>query len=886
MVKIFNDHVHETVWGFKPTRIIRPSVMREIKQNLAPFDIDFDKDDTEVINMPFKKGTPTGEEAINIAYSKWGKLHFHRLDKLLRCTPQRPPEMPSLPGWSRFEDGQWLPIDMPQPKGALVLDFETVPVVTCPTAKHLNQNTWMPVVCCAFDGYHWYCWLVDWDNPVQVVPFGKNITVVGWNISYDRAYLNSEYSINTKDPNRFFCCMSALIPVRGMCNQQRPIYMKLKKNPHSRKPRWFHEACTHGLDAAYEHYTGRILNKGVRDELIKDGAKYAKPNMHLVYKYCADDILATLTVFKSLYPEWLDTFPNKYSRLSTLLMNSYQVFLNKDRFPGHYDRCEEYYQKQMVEVQNHLMDAVVDVLNNPTEHQKEHLDWTLATTGATAGIPKWARDVIHIDKKFSKAEPFQPGDLSTEDVSVKLKKNDKGELKPKLTINTKIAPIILSIAYQGELVYFEGKHETGTWRTASQKLHHPEDEDKRCATIFSKDHAKYFETDEFSSLSIYESVKEIMKITRSVSTWVSMRSRIKTMYTQEDDYGNLIFVDPIVVRGTITGRCASKYTQAQSNRYPDKVGTEFKGYFSCPEGYFIGGYDAPQQEMMISSSYATKKYGVFGADPLNYVSLLGSKENGDDIHTLVSRLAGIARKHGKILNYRVMYFGGVKGSAKFLYVKSPEHTREENDERAASHMRNLRGQRMPGYGMYYGGVGSDTFNLLIELANSPSPRLPVGGVAMSKSLAGCSDFLTTRGNWTVQGLGAVFRDIWLVYGQFFMHFLGVDEAFPAMSIHDEVWFHIPKNKAKKGILALYYAYLYTVAQVAKEFGILQIPAGYGSPPEIVATTWLTKENDHDNTTVTNDVPQILPVTIVPKEIKQWFENPGTVYPIDEWLTNI
>lgn len=94
-----------------------------------------------------------------------------------------------------------------------------------------------PILACAASPNAWYVWISPWildpsnNSPDHLIPLGPSDVpriVVGHNVSYDRARVKEEYSLEgTK--NRFLDTMSLHVAIKGISSHQRPAWAKYRK---------------------------------------------------------------------------------------------------------------------------------------------------------------------------------------------------------------------------------------------------------------------------------------------------------------------------------------------------------------------------------------------------------------------------------------------------------------------------------------------------------------------------------------------------------------------------------------------------------------------------------------------------------------------------------
>ncbi|KAK7031336.1 POLAc domain-containing protein [Favolaschia claudopus] len=185
--------------------------------------------------------------------------HFHRigsslaepyLDLARSLAAETLPPVPDAAEWNIHQSGwtkyHYMPdgssyseaVDYPRkedgsPEQLLTFDVETLP----------NYHPYA-IMACAASPSAWYAWVSPWllnqsDDPVQLIPMGDPSVpriIVGHNVSYDRARIKEEYHLEgTK--NRWLDTMALHVAVQGISSNQRPAWMKWRKNKQAEKER-------------------------------------------------------------------------------------------------------------------------------------------------------------------------------------------------------------------------------------------------------------------------------------------------------------------------------------------------------------------------------------------------------------------------------------------------------------------------------------------------------------------------------------------------------------------------------------------------------------------------------------------------------------------------
>ncbi|KAJ7909346.1 DNA polymerase family A-domain-containing protein [Mycena leptocephala] len=185
--------------------------------------------------------------------------HFYRIGSALSqpylsfarsFAAQALPPIPDATEWNIHQSGwtkyYYMPdgssyseaIDYPckddgSPEDLLTFDVETLP----------NYHPYA-IMACAASPSAWYAWVSPWllhesDDPVQLIPLGDPSVpriVVGHNVSYDRGRTKEEYHLDgTK--NRWLDTMALHVAVQGISSNQRPAWMKWRKDRQAEKER-------------------------------------------------------------------------------------------------------------------------------------------------------------------------------------------------------------------------------------------------------------------------------------------------------------------------------------------------------------------------------------------------------------------------------------------------------------------------------------------------------------------------------------------------------------------------------------------------------------------------------------------------------------------------
>jgi DNA polymerase gamma 1 len=855
-IKRLSDNIHQAVLGYSASH--RTALKnKEIYGTLEGFGLHKATDANQVVNLPIPAGFKTLKEEIGDAI---GCLTQATLDSLAAVLTWEFPAMPSnfngVTGWQAWNmrSQKWQPIPQPPSAKVFFMDFETVETV----------NGWYPTCAVAMSDRGWLLWLTDFNRMSSVVPFGTENLMINYNTSYDRAYLASEYLIKDSG-NRFFDLMSAWIVCRGLSNQQRPLYLSKDLDLD-----WKDETSLNGLSSVYEHYYGSRLDKGVRDNIVSEGLPWVSQNMSSVIRYCAEDVLHTAELFKRLYPEYLLHRPSPISQSGSILLGSCWLPLDPQRFPKYYDKAEGIYQDIIARTNTELMKEakayldkiledhpIPEILKSSKKADKEHhaaayaswvarmpkqaqcLDWTISTAGKSKGLPMW----------FRKAQ----------------KEHQEGSL----TLSKRFVPIVLGITWKSEPILWGdvpvGGHMAMGWYTeAYGSLPHPEERGKNVTSVFAKGFVTAFEEGILDTSR--DDTKELLAAKMSTVNWVSLRSRVAAIKT-EDPEGFPVVIPQLVVNGTITGRCTDRLWMVASNPKKSRIGTELKSMITPPKGYCFVGADADSQELWLASVMGDSRAGICGSTPLGFIVSAGAKgktlETSTDMHSIMALETGISRDNTKARIYGATYGQGVTGDTNGLLKAIPTMTLEEAQANSKLFMQKFKGvlhQTSDGHRVYKCGLASEAFNRMEKIADSKIPRTPLTGAVMSKALSGLNDFKPTRTNWVVQSSGVDFRDLWVLLTNQFFKKLDVSGRVMIM-IHDEIRTMVRVEDAYKAAYAIQLAHLYTRAAFIDALGLDCIPAGVAWCSGVDIDHYCLRKDPSDPQ-ITPSQPEGLPLGLV------------------------
>lgn len=408
------------------------------------------------------------------------------------------------------------------------------------------------------------------------------------------------------------------------------------------------------------------------------------------------------------------------------------------------------------------------------------------------------------------------------------------------------------------------------------------------------------------------SAQKVLKIARMLSYWRNNRARIfsqtvlwlnkkdlpsVTRSLKQDDFfidhfsNNIQYgaiLPQVVVSGTLTRRAIESTWMTASNAHEERVGSELRAMIQAPPGYNIVGADVDSQELWIASVLGDAHRAlIHGATPFGWMTLIGTKSNGTDMHSVTAKAVGISRDHAKIINYARIYGAGKKFATgllkqfnpampetealskshkmftmtkgKRIYRLKPEYiTRDLEDvphtgysalRVAKAHGKTV--EEMFGNSQWTGGTESAMFNRLEEIAGSIKPVTPFLNGRLSRALEpenGIDDkYLPTRVNWVVQSGAVDFLHLMLVC----MRWLMKDKTRFCLSFHDEIRYLVPSKYKYNAALAMHMTNLFTRSFCAYRLGLRDLPMSVAFFTSVEVDTVLRKESSHDCKTPSN-----------------------------------
>lgn len=433
------------------------------------------------------------------------------------------------------------------------------------------------------------------------------------------------------------------------------------------------------------------------------------------------------------------------------------------------------------------------------------------------------------------------------------------------------------------------------------KLPHKDGANYNVGNPLAKDFLNKFSENVLAGLDI--SAAEVLKIARMLSYWRNNRDRIMSQLAVWLDDHSLpgsvkrtrrhmrygAIVPQVIVSGTLTRRAVESTWMTASNAHAERIGSELRCMVQAPPGYNIVGADVDSQELWIASIIGDAHYKrIHGATPFGWMTLIGTKSNGTDMHSVTAKAIGISRDHAKVINYARIYGAGQKFAERLLKQFNPSMTDAEaisksrkmfaltkgkkifrlktefvNDDlrnipyisSQAYQIAKLHGKTLQDIfqkSEWTGGSESAMFNRLEQIAGSEYPVTPFLNARLSRALEitnthNDDKFLPTKINWVVQSGAVDFLHLMLVS----MRWLMRDNARFCLSFHDEVRYLVPSRYKYNAALAMHMTNLMTRSFCASKLGMKDLPMSVAFFAAVEVDTVLRKESAHDCKTPSN-----------------------------------
>ncbi|KXX80480.1 DNA polymerase gamma, mitochondrial [Madurella mycetomatis] len=528
---------------------------------------------------------PLAGEALDEHFHKLGvdaaePFLTHAKQLALSSLPPKPRSWVRRSGWTKYyPDGRTEEVAAP---GGSMLVFDT---------EVMWKESPFAVMACAATPEAWYAWLSPWllgetDNDRQLIPLGDPTmerVIVGHNVGFDRARILEEYHLQ-QTRNSFLDTMSLHVAVNGMCSQQRPTWMKHKKNRELRdkvtkessnielvellnsgaftaeeEELWVERSSINSLRDVAKFHLDVSIDKEIRDafgELSRDGVN---GKLEELLTYCAADVAITHRVYQIVFPNFLRVCPHPVSFAALRHLASVILPVNRS-WDSYLANAEATYHKLSDAVRERLVGLAEKALEIKDDSEKWSTDPWMKQLD-------WSGQEIKMVKGKKKGDPPRPAARQKKPGMPKWYKVlfPKMDSPINISVRTRIAPLLLRLSWDGHPLFWSEKY-GWTFRvprgemakyTERQmvpcdftdepvaalkedvdhvyfKLPHKDGPTARCVNPMAKGYLSYFENGILSSE--YPYAKEALEMNASCSYWISARDRIMSqLVVYEDD---------------------------------------------------------------------------------------------------------------------------------------------------------------------------------------------------------------------------------------------------------------------------------------------------------------------------------------------------------------
>ncbi|KAL2257889.1 hypothetical protein VTK26DRAFT_9006 [Humicola hyalothermophila] len=493
--------------------------------------------------------------------------------------PPKPRSWVRRSGWTKYyPDGRSEPVDAP---AGHMLAFDT---------EVMWKESPFAVMACAATPEAWYAWLSPWllgetENDHQLVPLGdptRERVIVGHNVGFDRARILEEYDLQ-QTRNSFLDTMSLHVAVNGMCSQQRPTWMRHKKNRELRdkiskessnielvdllnngaftaeeEELWVERSSINSLRDVAKFHLDVSIDKELRNSFGELDREGVLNKLDELLTYCAADVAITHRVYQIVFPNFLRVCPHPVSFAA--LRHIASVILPVDKsWDSYIANAEATYHRLSDAVQERLISLTEKALEIKDDAEKWSTDPWMKQLD-------WSGQEIKMVKGKRKGDPPRPAARQKLPGMPKWYKDlfPKADSPINISVRTRIAPLLLRLSWDGYPLFWSEKYgwtfrvprnkaSTYTERQMMPcdladepvaalkedrehfyfKLPHKDGPTARCVTPMAKGYLSYFEKGTLSSE--YPYAKEALEMNASCSYWISARDRIMSQLVVYQD---------------------------------------------------------------------------------------------------------------------------------------------------------------------------------------------------------------------------------------------------------------------------------------------------------------------------------------------------------------
>ena len=828
--------------------------------------------------------------------------------------PPKPRKWVRRSGWTKYNrDGTTEAVDAPNEE---MLTFDT---------EVMWKETSFACMACAVSPTAWYGWLSPWllgesDSDRHLIPLGdpsQPRIIVGHNIGYDRARIAEEYDIR-QSKNSFVDTMSLHVASNGMCSRQRPTWIKHRKSqelrekiatsehfadlstllesgaiPSEEEELWMGRSAINSLRDVAKFHCNITIDKARREYFGELDRAGVVKQLDELLDYCAADVEITHRVYQKVFPLFLETCPHPVS-FAAMRFLSAEILPVNETWDAYISNAEATYHKLELAVRERLVnlaERAAEVKDKPEVYEQD--PWLSQLD--------WSGQEIKMVKGKKKNDPPRPAARQKKPGMPQWYKGlfAKNDAPMGLTVRTRIAPILLKLAWDGyPLVWSdiygwtyrvpvkkaESYAEKGVKeldmsqeenlklrddrRHKYYKIPHKDGPLARCTNPLAKGYLQYF--DKGTLTSEYAYAKEALEMNTSCSYWIGARDRIVSqmvVYNQEKSTSVALqsasgkskgakvgFILPQVIpMGTVTRRAVENTWLTASNAKANRVGSELKSMIRAPKGYCFVGADVDSQELWIASLVGDATFKLHGGNAIGFMTLEGTKAAGTDLHSRTAKILGISRNDAKVFNYGRIYGAGLQFASTLLRQFNPSLSESETSQTAANLYQATKGKKtvrkqLRERGFWRGGTESFVFNKLEDFAEQERPRTPVLGAGITEALMRRyltrGGFMTSRINWAIQSSGVDYLHLLIISMDYLSRRFNLDCRL-AITVHDEIRYLCKEEDKYRVAMALQISNVWTRAMFSQQMGIDELPQSCAYFSAVDIDHVLRKEVDMD-----------------------------------------
>ncbi|XP_058805794.1 DNA polymerase subunit gamma-1, mitochondrial isoform X2 [Phymastichus coffea] len=765
--------------------------------------------------------------------------------------------------------------------------------------------------------------------------------VIGHNVSFDRVRIKEQYWIN-KTATKFLDTMSLHVCISGTSSYQRSI-LRSKSSCNMSNSKLHNLSSLNNLSDVYKLYCGIELDKTVRNIFIDGDIFQIKKEFNKLMFYCASDITATHSIFKKMLPIFTERFPhpatlaeskiclsrqadqtcrlmiddqykkdpwmwdqnwkikdfklksNIIKNVDSCVINIHSIRSLEEKFDYLY-RLKCYIPKKLPHIPGYpdWYRKLFNLKSKPVNLMpvKLNISTSMLITPKLLGL-KWEQFPLHHIKQYGWGFSVPDGNYNlfmhsiTEQTNSSINTKQVACNKFNEMNSSESYDMKNMLSYSTNYTFFKLPHKDGLFSNVGNPL--------------AKDFINIFS--EKKLIGINRSSSRIIEIARMSSYWKNNRDRIlsQTIIWLDNSsskvtnstkvnkkLGNIgILLPQVIVAGTVTRRAVESTWMTASNAQFDRIGSELRAMINAPQHYNIVGADVDSQELWIASiigdSFSNLK--IHGATPFSWMTLIGNKSSGTDMHSITAKAIGISRDQAKVINYARIYGAGQKFAERLLKQFNPLMTDENALKKSRKMFLMTKGERVyhlkqtfisktyPNkiytasdafkiaklhrksvnelfkQGKWFGGTESAMFNSLESIAKQENPKTPFLNARLSRALEKevSYKYLPTKINWVVQSAAVDFLHLILVS----MRWLMQDQARLCLSFHDEVRYLVPSKYKYNAALALHVTNLLVRCFFVSKLGMKDLPMSVAFFTSVEIDTALRKEANQDYITPSN-----------------------------------